>query len=42
MIEIELDEARKAAQLESITGSDYFRELRDQAEGLRGLASGQE
>jgi len=35
-LRIEIDEARKTAQVAEITGTDYFRELRQQAADLRG------
>lgn len=34
-LRIEIDEARKTAQVEQIVGSDYFRDLRQQAAQLR-------
>jgi GAF domain-containing protein len=34
-LKIELDEAKMAKQVAEITESDYFQQLREQAEGLR-------
>ncbi len=36
-LRIEVDEARKAAQVEQIVGTDYFKDLREQAANLRKL-----
>jgi two-component system cell cycle response regulator len=39
-LRIEVDEARKAAQVRQITESDYFKDLRTQAAELRGIFGG--
>jgi CRP-like cAMP-binding protein len=39
-LRIEVDHARQARQVNQITGTDYFRQLRDKANDLRGLLEG--
>ena len=39
-LRIEVDKARKTEQVSQITGTDYFRQLRGQAQNLRQLLGG--
>lgn len=41
-LRIEVDHARQARQVSQITGTDYFRQLRDQASDLRNLLKGKD
>jgi DNA-binding response OmpR family regulator len=41
-LRIEVDKARQSQQVSKITGTDYFRELRGKAGGLRSLLEGEE
>jgi PleD family two-component response regulator len=41
-LRIEVDQARQSQQVSKITGTDYFRDLRGKAGGLRSLLEGEE
>lgn len=41
-LRIEVDKARQSQQVSKITGTDYFRELRGKAGGLRNMLEGEE
>jgi CheY-like chemotaxis protein len=41
-LRIEIDQSRQAKKVSEITGSDYFKELRGQAEQLRNIIKGEE